>query len=214
MKKTVKYLILALALGLFLCITALVRMQVRERRHLTTCQNIEIIFRDTLNFISEDEVREYLKQDCPTFTGRRIDSLKLHEIEKMLDSRSAIRSAQAWTADSTLYISIAQREPVARIESASNAYYMDDRGDIFPVQGDCGKRFPIIKGSIPLHEPEKILELLAYMKKNKWNEDFEYIELGQEGSISLIPCQGKEKFIFGKPENVSEKPQCPVLLQD
>jgi cell division protein FtsQ len=221
MNKFVKYLLFALALGLFICMTALVRMQVRTHRHLTTCKNVEIIFKDTLNFVSEDDVRSYLRKDCPNFIGQRIDSLRLHEIEKVLDSRSAILSAQAWTADSTLFISIVQREPVARMESSAWAFYIDDRGYIFPVQGDCGKRFPLIKGEIPLNEAPgykglssteegrawtaKILDLLSYMRKNRWDGRIDCISVGSGGRLTMVPAEGNERFIFGRPENASEK---------
>ena len=221
MKNFVKYPLFVLTLALFLCVTVLVNMQTRERRHLTTCKRVEIIFKDTLNFVSEDDVRGYLKRDCPTFIGQRIDSLRLHEIEHTLDSRSAIYSTQAWTSDSTLFISIVQREPAARIETPDHAFYIDDRGFIFPIQGECTKSFPVIKGHLPLHEPvgykgqpsteegrlwtEKILRLLEQMHKNKWVERLARIEVTPDGCLTLVPAEGKERFIFGKPENTAEK---------
>ena len=205
MKNVVKYLIFALALGFFLCVTALVRMQVREHRHLTTCKKVEIIFKDTLNFVSEDDVRACLKKNCQTLLGQRIDSLRLHEIEKVLDERSAIRSAQAWTADSTLFISISQREPVARLETSSGPYYIDGRGFVFPVQGSCTKRFPVVKGELPLHEPQQMLDFLAHMRKNKWEERISSISVSPSGMLTLVPEEGKEHFIFGRSENIEEK---------
>ena len=106
MSKTVRYLLFALSLALFLCVSALVLQATRERRHLVTCKRVEISFKDTLNFVSEDDVRGYLKRELPTFIGMRVDSIRLYEIEQVLDSRSAILSAQAWTSDSVLHISI------------------------------------------------------------------------------------------------------------
>ena len=221
MKKALKHLLFALALALFLCITALVLSQARERRRLMTCKNVEIIFKDTLNFVSEDDVRGYLKRDCPVFIGQRVDSIRLYEIENALDSRSAILSTQAWTSDSTLHISIVQREPVARMETADHAFYIDDRGYIFPVQGDCGKTFPLIQGKLPLHEPvgykglpsteegrqwvEKMLDLISYMKKSKWAVRIARMTVQEDGDIVMIPVEGREHFIFGRPENAPEK---------
>ncbi|MBP5567108.1 MAG: hypothetical protein J6X57_06470 [Bacteroidales bacterium] len=221
MKKAVKYLLFALSLALFLCITALVLIQARERRHLMTCKSVEISFKDTLNFVSEDDVRTYLKRDCPVLIGQRVDSIRLYEIEKALDSRSAILSAQAWTSDSVLHISIRQREPVARMETADHAFYIDDRGFIFPVQGDCGKTFPLVQGRLPLHEPvgykglssteegqewvEKMLTLIAYMKKSKWDGRIAKMTVLADGDIVMTPVEGRENYIFGRPENVQEK---------
>ncbi len=221
MKKSVKYLLLALCLALFVCITAMVLGKARERRHLTTCNKLEISFSDTLNFVSEEDVREYLRRSFPVFTGQRIDSLRLHEIEKSLNSRSAILSTQAWTSDSTLHISIVQREPVARMETPDHAFYIDDRGFIFPIQGNTGKRFPIIKGNLPLHEPAgykglpsteegrlwvgQIMDLLNYMGKNKWAAKIQHMEVSAGGDLILVPAEGKERIIFGKPEEFAEK---------
>lgn len=221
MKKAVRYLLFALSLALFLCVTVLVLQAARERRHLTTCKRVEISFRDTLNFVSEEDVRGYLKKECPVFIGMRVDSIKLHEIEKVLDSRSAILSSQAWTADSVLHVSIVQREPVARMETADHAFYIDDRGFIFPIQGDCGKTFPLIKGSLPLHEPvgykglpaseegrlwtESVLSMLEWMKRNKWDRKVEMIKVESNGDLVVVPLEGKERFILGRPEAVPEK---------
>ena len=221
MKKVVKYLLFALALALLVCVTALVLLQARERRHQMTCKKVDIIFKDTLNFVSEEDVRAYLKRDCPQFIGQRVDSIRLYEIEKALDSRSAILSTQAWTADSVLHISIVQREPVARMETSDHAFYIDDRGYIFPVQGDCGKAFPLVQGRLPLHEPvgykglpsteegqewvEKMLALIAYMKKSKWDARIEKMTVLADGDIVMTPSEGRESFIFGHPENVQEK---------
>ena len=221
MKKAVRYLLFALSLALFLCVTALVLKAAREHRHLVTCKRVEISFKDTLNFVSEDDVRGYLKKECPVFTGMRVDSIRLHEIEKVLDSRSAILTSQAWTSDSVLHISIVQREPVARMETADHAFYIDDRGFIFPIQGDCGKAFPIVTGSLPLHEPvgykglpateegrawtESVLSMLGWMKRNRWDRKVEMIKVESNGDLVVVPAEGKERFIVGRPEAIPEK---------
>ena len=221
MKRGVKYLLLTLCLALFVCITVLVHDKARERRHLTTCNKVDIVFSDTLGFVSEADIRDYLGKSHPVLLGQRIDSLKLYKIEASLNSRSAILSTQAWTADSTLFISIKQREPVARMESSDNTFYIDDRGYIFPVQGNSSKDFPLIKGNLPLHEPagykgqplseegqewvRDILEFLHYTKKSKWASRINYIEVDSGDNLTIVPVEGKEKFIFGKAEDIPEK---------
>ncbi|MBR4822579.1 MAG: hypothetical protein IKZ71_05455 [Bacteroidales bacterium] len=221
MKKVVKYLILALLLALFAAVTYIVSAEARSRRHLTTCKRMEIIFRDTLNFVSEDDIRKYLKDGCPVFIGQRIDSIQLYQIEKVLDSRSAILSSQAWTSDSVLFVSITQREPAARMETADHAFYVDDRGYIFPIQGDCGKEFMVVKGHLPLYEPvgykgipstekgrawmDGMLAMLEWMKKKGWDERFGTIKVEANGDLVLIPDEGKETIIFGKAEDVAAK---------
>lgn len=208
MKKAVKYLILALLLALTVTLCYIVTAEARARRHLSTCKRMEIIFRDTLNFVSEKDIRAFLKEGCPVFIGQRIDSIRLYEIEKVLDSRSAILSSQAWTSDSVLFVSITQREPAARIETPGNSFYIDDRGFIFPIQGDCGKKFSVIRMPSALQcrtWAGALLEMLEWMKKNRWDSRFMEMEMDSEGDLVLLPLEGKEKFIFGKAEDVPAK---------
>ena len=89
------------------------------------------------------------------------------------------------------------------------------------MQGDCGKTFPLIKGFLPLHEPvgykglpqteegmnwtKSMLAMLQWIKKNKWESRIGMISVEPGGDLVIVPAEGKERFIFGRPEGVQEK---------
>lgn len=204
------------AAAVFVCVTVLVRSGAGARKHLITCNSLQIEFRDSLRFVREDDIRDYLEKGCPVFMGQRIDSVDLCGIEKVLDSKSAILKSEAWTQDDgTLHICITQREPAAMFKTPDHSFYVDDRGFIFPVQGEIAD-VQLIDGAIPLYEPagykgaastpegrawiSSMLEVLDYIKHSKrWSSKFERINVLANGDLTLIPREGRERFIFGKP---------------
>lgn len=222
MNKVLKYSLAILSAVAFICVTALIHTRVSARKHLITCNALNIEFRDSLHFVDEDDIKAYLENDCPVFIGQRIDSVDLCGMEKMLDSKSAILKSEVWASgDGTLNISISQREPVAMLKTVDHRFYIDDRGFIFPVQGEIAD-VQLIEGSIPLHEPkgykgvatsaegrawiESMLKLLDYMNRSrKWNGKFEKISVLPGGDLTLKPREGRETFIFGKADGIEDK---------
>ena len=56
-------------------------------------------FADSLRFVSEQDIRDYLDKRYGPYIGERMDSVQLARIEDMLESRSAVMRAEAWTTD-------------------------------------------------------------------------------------------------------------------
>lgn len=209
MKTGVKYLIAFLAAMLFCCIALLVLQQAHARRHAVTCNRVEITFRDSLAMVTEEDVRQYLKDDFSSMSGVRIDSIRLDMIEKGLDSKNVIKQTQAWTTDDgTLHISISQRLPAAHFVSADRQFYIDEKGFPFPAKRDCGIDLPLFKGVFPEQESAwyaDILQMLTIARKHRMDEKIAYYEVDRHGDVILHPAEGKEIFIFGKPDHPASK---------
>lgn len=223
MKKGAKYTIAILAAVLFVCVTALIRTGVRANRHTLTCSGLCIEFKDSLRFVDEADIKTCLERNCPVYIGRRLDSIDLCGIENVLNSRSAILRSEAWTeSDGNLHVSITQRSPVAKITTADHSFYIDDRGFIFPMRGECTVDIPVIEGAVPLHEPagykgeastpegrawvQDITRLISYMdRQREWKGRFGKIRVDAGGDLVLVPAEGQETFIFGKCSDIPAK---------
>lgn len=208
MKKGWKYLLAATGLTLFLCIVALVVDSSHARRHLVTCNNIDIRFHDTLAFLSADDVRAVLDRECPSLIGQRIDSVRLGSIEEILEEKSAVRSAEAWvSSDGVLHIGIVQRDPVAKLVHGNSICFMDAEGFIFPMQGNCTKEIPVFEGQFPTVGKAKseIMELIRYMDRHSLSKRFPLIEIGPGGFLTLHPAAGPETIVFGSATSIEEK---------
>lgn len=224
MRKVLKYLLFAIVVAGFAALTALLCGFAANSRRGISCKGLEVSFQNSRSFVSEQDVKDYLKNYYGPYIGERIDSMNLDRMESVLDRRSAIKKSQAWTTDDgILHIGISQRDPVVRFQkSSSNGFYADDRGFIFPLQKAYTPLVPVVSGKIPLsasagykgepaNEAERawmdgILALLDYVKGSRqWSEGISEIRVAENGDLVLIPREGRERFIFGSPDEAKAK---------
>ena len=195
-----------------------------KSRHEVTCNSIEAIIADSLQrkFISEADIRDWM-EDYGTYLGLRLDSVDLRRVEAVIDGKSAVRKSEAWlTDDGVLHISVTQREPVVRFQSASGGFYADAEGFLFPLQLRHTARVPVVDGDLPLKpgkdfkgEPEteqekqwvlSMLDLVRWLGERKeWNDLVGQITVRKDGNLVLIPREGTERFVFGTPTDIDAK---------
>ncbi len=223
MKKGLRILLFAVTLALFAAVTALVSRSADADRHAITCNGLDVQLPKGGRFVSENDIKDCLKDYYGTYLGERLDSVDLSRMEKALDTRSAVRKSEAWiTDDGILHISITQREPVVRFQGNGFSCYADRSGYIFPHQGSYTPLVPVVDGALPLHlskdfkgeavsEKERewmaqMLLLLDFMKKSRtWADNISQISVQQDGDLVLYPREGAERFIFGAPDRFGEK---------
>ena len=223
MKKGLKILFACMAVLLFAAVLVLIHGSSAADRHLVTCNGLDIQLPREGHFVTESDIQQYLKDYYGPYIGERIDSVDLSRVEAALDSRSAIRKAEAWTTpDGILHISITQRKPVVRLQKDGVGLYADDRGFLFPLQSSYSPMVPIVDGALPLNigkgykgeaagEEEKewlsgLIDLLAYMKRSKvWDENISQITVQPDGDLVMYPREGRERFIFGSTADAAKK---------
>ncbi|MGI6314024.1 MAG: cell division protein FtsQ/DivIB [Candidatus Cryptobacteroides sp.] len=224
MKKVLRNLLFILVVAAFGLATAFVYGFASESRRTITCKGLEVSLDKTRSFVSEQDIKDYLRIYYGPYIGERIDSVNLDRIETILDRRSAIRKSQAWTTDDgILHISITQREPVVRFQrNSAEGFYADESGYIFPLQKAYTPLVPVVVGNFPLKEGagykgepstpagkewmEGLLDLIKYMNNSKiWAENISDIWVSTNGDFVLIPREGKERFIFGNTKDIKEK---------
>ena len=120
MKAAVKYSIAGALVALFCAGMFFLYRQVRQEQREIVCGRLDVSFADSLRFVSEQDVREYLDAHYGTYIGQRLDSVQLARIEQMLETRSSVTRCQAWTSDDgVLHVEIAQRAPVLRFQDGN-----------------------------------------------------------------------------------------------
>ncbi len=194
-----------------------------RQRHLMTCAALKVEILDDYDFVTQEEVEKILTADYGPFIGQRLDSVNLDRMEKILAGKSAILKAEAYTTkDSLLHIMITQRQPVVRFQRRDGGFYSDADGFLFPLQQNFTSMVPVIDGDIPLSEelsykgrPRSeeerlwlgdILRMISYMSSSgNWNENIVQITVEKDGNLVMIPRKGKERFLFGPPEDIESK---------
>ena len=223
MKKGLKPVIVSAAVLLLGALCLLIWNKNSEEQGLKTCAGVRVEYEDDFVFVSQEDIEGYLRSDYGHIIGQRLDSVDLIKVEEILDAKSAVFKAEAYTTpDGYLNVRIRQREPVVRFQKGSYGFYADGRGFIFPLQSNYTSRVPIIDGNIPLDvaagykgEPgtdrEKewlasAIRLVNFIKESRtWSENISQMTVNADGDIVMVPREGKEKFIFGGPEDPEAK---------
>lgn len=223
MKAVVRHILAAAAVAVMGALFVMVLARTRSERKGLSCRELSVEIADSsrMQFVSAADVRAYLK-DSVVFIGRQLDSIDLAGIERLLDHKSAVRKSEAWLSDNgTLHIRITQREPAVRFQRGGTGFYADSEGFLFPLSR-YSSRLTIVDGAIPLRfgegfkgEPESpeerawlrsMLDLAAYIEGSRlWSENIAQITVEPDGNLILIPRTGRERFLFGPPQQIAEK---------
>ena len=172
-------------------------------------------------FVTKQEIVDIINRFSGDVVGRRIDSIRLQQIEALLNHRSVVKESQAYvTRDGMMNIEIRQRKPVIRIQTQDGGFYMDETAFVFPLIDNYSSFVPVVRGNVPMdvlmdeHPQSKdstswlgrILNLGLYLEKHPfWNAQIEEIFFNDEGDVELVTRAGDQKIIFGDLDNIAEK---------
>ena len=225
MKVVWRYTLALAVIALSVVLMTAVGHASRKERHLQTCGGIDVRILDSarLSFITVNDVKQCIREGYGPWEGRRLDSIGLRRIEEVLRDRSAILTSEAYTTrDGILHVRVTQREPLVRFQGPDGGFYSDENGFLFPLQAGYTSRVPIIDGKVPVRlEPgykgqaktererewiEGILGLVRYIGRDKtWARAIVQITVDDHGDIVMVPRTGKERFIFGAPDDWKDK---------
>lgn len=223
MKNSVRIAITASALAAFACIFAIICGMTARSRSLMTCDGIRLIYADDYRFVTEEDIKGWLDAEYGAYIGQRLDSIRLHKVENVLNVQSAILNSEAFTTDDgKLNIRLTQREPVVRFQKDGYGFYADVNGFIFPLQENYISMVPVVDGNVPVtaeegykgalkDEKERewmkgVISMVNYMNRSKvWAENIVQINVDEKGDIVMIPREGNERFIFGSPFDAENK---------
>ena len=195
----------------------------REDRSRLSCSRLEIHFKDSLKFVTADDIRGYLDSRYGRYIGQRLDSVDLPRIERLIESRSAVLKSEAWTtSDGTLHISITQRAPVMRFQDGDKGFYIASDGYIFPLHKSYTATVRTVSGSIPVNVPDgfkgeaptaqerawlaSMLEMNRIIESSRtWRNITDSIFVRPGGDVGLKMSRGEELFILGEPHSLKEK---------
>lgn len=203
-----------------LCVLALANNA--SRRELL-CRGVNVNIAEKYHFVTEDDVREFIMRGYGECEGMKLDSIELHRIEEHVRAQSAIRGCEAYiTDDGYLNVDIVQREPVVRFQKDGYGFYADCEGFIFPLQDNYTSLVPIVDGEVPITEEKgfkgaptdenqsrwlkDVIRMVEYMQTHvNWADVVVQMHVNQKGDLVLVPREGRERFIFGAPDELDEK---------
>lgn len=224
LKKVITYCLAALAVLLFCGYFAAASFLSSKGRKTELCTGISVRILDSASnrFVSPSDIEEIISSSDVNPLGRPRQEARLTDIENLLESRSAIRHSDVSVSrDGILRVSITQRRPLLRVQTAKGAFYIDDTGYIFPWVSSFTSYVPVVSGHIPVNleegyrgVPEKedrswiegMIKLAHYLDRHPvWNAQIQQIDVEENGDITFYTVVGDQKIIFGSTDDIDYK---------
>lgn len=196
----------------------------QERRSRIECSGLVVTVKDSADnhFVTGRDVQEYIRTGYGKVVGTAVRELKLNRIEEVVTGKSAVLNCEAYiTPDGVLNLDVTQRRPKVRFQTASNGWYADADGFIFPLQRSYTCLVPIVDGEFPMNPGrgfkgmledgkekdwmKRVVSLVEYMEKTGWDKRITQIHVDRNGEITLVPARRCETFLFGQPDRFPDK---------
>jgi len=187
------------------------------------CSELRITVCDSLvnNFIRPADVERILTSERVKTKGERMCQINTYNIVQLLNSRSIIKNASAYTSvDGVLHIDVYQRRPIMRLQRPNSTLYIDENGYIFPLPNAQTTAMPVMTGAIPMNIPagfrgeiperetflQKVYRLALYLDGNDfWFSQVTRLEVADTNNVRIIPREGNHLIDMGSLDNFQYK---------
>ena len=169
-------------------------------------ENVTVKLAKTKNpvyFIDEKEVKEIVKKANPT---KKIGDIDSPELEKKLNLLPAVDSANVYlNLNGTLNLDIKQRIPVFRLSKGDQNFYVDEKGNEFPISKNYSYPCMLIRGDVKKSEYKKLAELVDKIDRDDFSKKY-FIGISKEKeSYNLLTSEGNYKVEIGDLDRIDMK---------
>ena len=158
-------------------------------------------------FMNYEMVNKLLIQNTKTVKNERLSTLDLHLLEANVLSHPMVESAAIYlTVDGLLKSKVKQREPIARVISKNNSYYIDRQAKKMPLSLSHSARVVLVSGNINDEDNEQIHRLVKKIMSNDFlKKQIISIQKRANDEFILDIRVGDQKIELGKIENLNKK---------
>jgi cell division protein FtsQ len=177
------------------------------------CETIDVRYDgyQTLS-LSREEIVNSVNDSILKKNIRDIDGEK---IEKEIEKISAVKNAEVTKNvvakemgfEGILSVVVTFREPVLRIMSGDENYFLDKERVRIPVSTKYTANVPVATGKIdPEFAGNQLLDLVTFLEKDDFlKAQVKQIHVTDNGELILIPLVGNHQIEFGTPVRYQEK---------
>ena len=178
-------------------------------KNSTICKELRIDIIDTLDrhYLTDNEIKSSIVKAGLSPVGKDLSTVSTATIENKLKENRLIKRVECYkTIDGTVRIKIYQREPVLRVFSTKESYYVDNEGEKIPVPSNFAAYVPVASGYIEdEYAKTQLYEFVMFLQQDKfWNSQIKQIYVSPNGDVELTPAVGDHQIVLGKVEDYKE----------
>lgn len=176
------------------------------------CCGIDVLVPDypVYRFVSPDDVISIVSEEYGGYLNRPVDSVNTHRIEQVLLGKGIIKDCIAYfTNDGILHVEAWQSTPVAALKFTDAEYYLDNKGNCFPVKEDwCTNAVKVygMREATNTVWNARIAAMAQWIKNDSnWQPLVEKLVSDDNGNISVCIKGKNEIFLIGQPVGHEKK---------
>ncbi len=154
-------------------------------------------------FIDEKDIKQIVIRENPS---GKVGDLNIPELEKKINALPAVDSANVYlNLNGKLHLDIKQRVPVFRLNNEGKDFYVDEKGNEFPISKTYSHPCMLVTGNIKKDEYEKVAELVNKIDKDDFSKKY-FIGISKhKDSYYLLTSEGNYKVEIGDLDHIDFK---------
>ena len=180
------------------------------------CTRIEIMYDDQSSIsLGKEEIIHIIRSSPDSILGADIRNINAEIIENRLKENKTIKNAEVFknvtgagnNYEGILGVRVKFREPVFRVMSDNDSYYVDITGSQIPVSVNYSTNVPVATGKIDTgFAGKELLEFVNYINSDPFHKALiKQIHVQNEEEILLTPLVGNHLIELGGLDDYDEK---------
>lgn len=201
-KWNILWIVLGLASLIFLVSFSVQRNACRKINGLNTAIDHE----NGNYFVSENLVKQAIAGNN-SLVNDALGNIDIRKVELKLLDNPFVKEANAYkTVGGDIYLKINQEEPVARIRTHKDEYYLTETLKSIPLSNHYSPKVMMIFGKVDTSDYVQIKEFVAYINDDKLlKKHIIAVEKVKPNSFNLVVNEGDYEIEFGSLTDIDEK---------
>ncbi len=154
-------------------------------------------------FVDEKEIRNIIRKSNPT---KKIGDIDIPALEKKINRLPAIDSANVYlNLNGRLNVDIVQRVPAFRLNKNGNDFYVDRKGNEFPISRIYSHPCMLVTGNVTKKEYIPLGALIDKINRDSFSKKY-FIGISKvKNDYNLLTSEGNFKVEIGNLDNIEFK---------
>lgn len=154
-------------------------------------------------FIDEKNVMDFIRKANPS---RKIGDIDIPALEKEINNFPSVDSANVYlNLNGALNVDIMQRVPAFRLNRGGENFYVDRKGNEFPLSRIYSHPTMLVQGNVKRSEYLQVAELVEKIETDDFSRKY-FIGIAKEGAdYNLLTSDGYYRVEIGTLDNIDLK---------
>lgn len=154
-------------------------------------------------FVDEKDIKDLVKQYNPT---RKIGDIDIPELEKRINKNPFVDSANVYlNLNGNLNVDIKQRVPSFRLNKDGRDFYVDNKGNEFPISKNFSYPSMLVMGDVKASEYKDLSLLVEKIDNDDFSKKFFIGITKEKDNYNLLTSEGNYKVEIGDLDNIDIK---------